>query len=436
VRVRRLLAGALATLAVAAPAGATTPSPGAGASSVPVTSAHSVPPAAPRPTDSANSPDAPDPHPPPGGLGPDGRAVGGAALLSRGSVLPHHAPALPTDLTGQAWMVADLDSGAIVAARDPHGRYQAASIQKILTTVTLLPRLPGDRRVTVSRSAADTEGSHAGLVAGGSYTVDQIFESLLLVSGNDAAEALAQAAGGRTQTVAAMNRTALALGGYDTYVQTPSGLDGWQQLTSAYDMMLFLRAAAQQPRFVAYDRVRTLVLPAQRPAGAKKVGAVRLINQNLDFLDQVPGAVAAKTGFTDAAQHTFAGVIMRNGHRYGVILLRAQRYPQDQYVQAARLVRWAAALPAGTASVGTLETPAPPQRAAAVASSAAPPSPSRSPGAGTGNSRGGAKILVALLLFGGLFALTFRTRRRGGIDDGLHRPQRGPRRGRRPPPPD
>ena len=370
-----------------------------------------VPPAAPSPTDGGNSPAVPDPHPPRGGLDAEGRPVGGAALLSRHLVVPTGAPALPKDVTAKAWVVADLDTGAVVAARDAHGRYQPASIQKILTTVTLLPRLPGAQRVTVSSSAANTEGSHAGLVAGGSYTIDQIFEGLLLVSGNDAAEALAQAAGGRQQTVALMNRTALAMGADDTYVQTPSGLDGWQQLTSAYDMMLFLRAAMSQPRFVAYDRVRSLVLPKQ-----KGVGAVRLVNQNLDFLDGVPGAVAAKTGYTDAAQHTFAGTITARGHRYGVILMRAQRYPQDQYVQAARLVRWAAALPAGTAPVGQLVTPAQPARAAATStapsttSTTSTTAPSRPAPSDNGSHSGAARIVIAILLFGGLYILSRRMR--------------------------
>ncbi len=381
---------------------------------MPTASTLSVPPSAPSPTDSGKSPDAPDPHPPRGGIGPQGQAVGGAELLSRRTILPAGAPGLPKDLTAQAWLVADLDTGAIVAARDPHGRYQAASIQKILTTVTLLPRLPGTRRVTVSPSAADTEGSHAGLVAGGSYTIDQIFQGLLLVSGNDAAEALAQAAVGRAQTVALMNRTAVSLGAYDTYVQTPSGLDGWQQLTSAYDMMLFLRAALAQPRFVAYDRLRTMVLPPQHPAQQGRTGAVRLYNQNLDFFDQIPGAIAAKTGYTDAAQHTFAGAMTSHGHRYGVILLRAQRYPQDQYVQAAGLVRWAAALPAGTDPVGTLERPIAPRRVAAAAPSrqSATPAPSPTPGSSR-DSGGGVKALVAVVVFGGLFALTRRIRNQG-----------------------
>jgi D-alanyl-D-alanine carboxypeptidase (penicillin-binding protein 5/6) len=328
--------------------------PAAVAAPSPVVTTHSVPPPAPTPTDSGRSPAAPDPHPPLGGIGPDGKPVGGPALLRRGLVLPAGAPALPKDLTARSWIVTDLDTGAVIAARDPHGRYQPASIQKLLTTVTLLPLLPGSRRVTVSNGAAHTEGSHAGLVGGGSYTVDQLFQGLLLVSGNDAAEALAEAAGGRARTVALMNAEAMRLGAYDTYVQTPSGLDGWQQLTSAYDMALILRAALAQPRFIGYDRLATATLPVQPING---FGPVHLVNQNELFYRTVKGALVAKTGYTDAAQHTFAGAIRRNGHRYGVILLRAQRWPDDQWQQASKLVDWAARLPAGTLPVGRLAAP-------------------------------------------------------------------------------
>ncbi|HET8582274.1 MAG TPA: serine hydrolase [Jatrophihabitans sp.] len=367
----------LLILTVAAPAAAA-PTPSA---------THSVPPAAPTPTSHGKSPEAPDPHPPRGGIGPYGEPVGGPRLLSRGLVLPPHPPKLPKDITAHAWIVVDLDSGAVVAARDPHGRYQPASIQKLLTTITLLPLLPGDRTVTVSRSAADTEGSHAGLVAGGRYTVDELFEGLLLVSGNDAAEALAQAAGGRARTVALMNAEALRLGAYDTYVQTPSGLDGWQQLTSAYDMAIFLRAALAQPRFVRYDTLTHAILPRQ-----KHTGAVGLWNQNELFLTTVKGALAAKTGYTDAAQHTFAGAIARHGHRSGVILLRAQRYPIDQWQQALRLVDWAAALPAGTPSVGELAPPLKPTEPESAATSSAPASTPIAAARGAAPAHGGSGL--------------------------------------------
>jgi D-alanyl-D-alanine carboxypeptidase (penicillin-binding protein 5/6) len=313
-----------------------------------------LPPAAPRATSGANSPGAPDPHPPAGGIGPVGESVGGARLRSRGLVTPKNAPAVPAAVNGAAWALVDLDSGNVLAARDPHGRYQPASILKILTVDTLLPKLPGNRVVTVSAAAAGTEGSHAGLVAGGRYTVDQLFSGLLLVSGNDTAMALAEAAGGVKQTVAAMNAKALALGAYDTYVETPSGLDGWRQLTSAYDMALFLKSALDSPRFVAYDRQASAVLPAQHIAG-DGFGAVTLANQSQLFLTQVPGGLVAKTGFTDAAQHTYLAAAERGGRRLGVVFLRAQRWPVDQWQQAAALFNWGFALAKGTAAVGHLD---------------------------------------------------------------------------------
>src|SRR5581483_4513708 len=147
---------------------------------------------------------------------------------------------------------------------------------------------------------------------------------------------------------------AIRLGAYDTYIQTPSGLDGWQQLTSAYDMALILRAALGQPRFVAYDRLAHATLPVQKING---YGPVHLANQNELFFTSVKGALAAKTGYTDAAQHTFVGAIRKGGHRYGVVLMRAQRWPDDQWQQATKLVNWAAKLPAGTPPVGRLASP-------------------------------------------------------------------------------
>ncbi|MFL6160715.1 MAG: D-alanyl-D-alanine carboxypeptidase family protein [Jatrophihabitantaceae bacterium] len=319
----------------------------------PIAPPASAVPAAPKPTSTAASPDAPDPHPPAGGHGADGVVPGGSRLASRGTVLPDGAPPLPKQIYARAWLLADLDTGAILAARDPHGRYQPASTLKLLTAITVLPHLPGDQLVTVSAQAAGAEGSAVGLLTGARYTVDELFEALMLISANDAATALAEANGGVASTVAQMNAVAAGLGAYDTYVQTPSGLDGWQQLTSAYDMALVLRQAVRQPRLIGYDRLPT----AGYPPRAGKIGRVdryAFANQNTDFLTTVPGALIAKSGYTDAARHTYVAAARRNGHTLGVVLLRNSRLPVDQYVQAGQLLDWGFALNANVAPVGRL----------------------------------------------------------------------------------
>ena len=304
------------------------------------------------------SPAVPNPDPPLGGLAPNGTPLGGYALRQRGFILPVTAPALPKELTASAWMVTDLDTGAVLAARDPHGRYQPASVLKLLAGLVLLPNLPGTRVITATAEAANAEGSAVGLVAGGRYTVDTLFKSLYLMSGNDAAMALALANGGPARTVAEMNAYARRLGAYDTVVQTPSGLDGWTQLTSAYDLTLILRAAVNSPRLLGYDEARTARLPAQH-VGKRKWGSVPLFNESDDFFATVPGAVLAKTGYTGAAQHTYVCAAVRGGRRIGVVFLRNQRRPLDQYRQAGALLDWAFALPRTTVPVGHLVAAAP-----------------------------------------------------------------------------
>jgi len=109
---------------------------------------------------------------------------------------------------------------------------------------------------------------------------------------------------------------------------------------------------------------------AQNVAG-HKYGTVWLGNQGQQFLTTVPGALVSKIGFTDAAQHTYLCAASRGGRRLGVIFLRAQKYPIDQWQQAAELLDWGYALPRGT-SVGHLQAPAAPAAPFASANAVLP----------------------------------------------------------------
>src|SRR3712207_7059380 len=78
------------------------------------------------------------------------------------------------------------------------------------------------------------------------FRSQQLMQGMMLSSGNDAATALARAAGGVPQTVARMQTEALALGARDTVVRNPSGLDAPGQVTSAYDLALVARAGRSE----------------------------------------------------------------------------------------------------------------------------------------------------------------------------------------------
>ena len=139
----------------------------------------------------------------------------------------------------------------------------------MLTAITVLPRLDPDAVYTAQSADANAEGSRVGIVPDATYTVHQLFQGMFLMSGNDAASALANAAGGQRQTVARMNATAKGLGALDTTARNPSGLDAPGQYTSAYDLALFARAGLARQDFRDYVTTVKTEFPGKMPKKGK-----------------------------------------------------------------------------------------------------------------------------------------------------------------------
>jgi D-alanyl-D-alanine carboxypeptidase (penicillin-binding protein 5/6) len=310
-------------------------------------------PARPTADPSAPTPTTPWSGLPPQGSAPDGSTVGGEDLDTRGIVVADRAPAPPEGLTASAWLVADAGSGEVLAARDPHGRYYPASTLKTLTLLTLVPRLDPALVVPATAEDENVEGSRVGIVQGGEYPVSLLFQALVLQSGNDAANALARTAGGVEVTVEAMNETAQALGAYDTVVGTPSGLDVAGQSSSPYDLALIFRALIEDPVAAAILTTPT----AQMPPVTDRSPGYQIQNQN-PLLTTYPGNLGGKTGFTDAARHTFVTAAQRDGRRLVVSVMDTENVPLRAADQAALLLDWGFAVPAGTEGVGRLVRPA------------------------------------------------------------------------------
>jgi D-alanyl-D-alanine carboxypeptidase (penicillin-binding protein 5/6) len=309
---------------------------------------------APRPTvdPSAPTPTAPVPGGPPRGHAPDGSTVGGNRLDTGGLVVADHTAALPDGLAAAGWLVADAGTGDVLAARDPHGRYYPASTLKTLTLLTLFPLLDPDRVVVGTADDENVEGSRVGLVEGGQYPVSLLFRALILQSGNDAANALARAAGGVEVTVEAMNGEAESIGAFDTVAGTPSGLDVAGQSSSPYDLALIFRALIADPGTATVLATPTADIP---PVEGRSPG-YQIQSQN-PLLTTYPGNLGGKTGFTDAARHTFVTAAEREGRRLVVSVMATENQPLRAADQAALLLDWGFAVPPGTDGVGRLVDP-------------------------------------------------------------------------------
>ena len=243
---------------------------------------------------------------------------------------PSGAVALP-DGPAQAWLLADLDSGRILASRNPYEPHAPASTIKALLAIVVLDQLPLNAVIAARPAAADVECSCAGVKAGRPYTVRQLLDGLMLVSGNDAANVLADGLGGYQVAVAKMNAKAAALGARSTRASSPSGLDGpgMESFTTANDLAMIYRAALRYPAFAAIVAQRSSLFPTDS-------GPKTITNQN-QLLERYPGTLVGKTGYTNLARNTYVAAAQRNGRR----LVVAQLYGTgDLYGQAINLFDW------------------------------------------------------------------------------------------------
>ncbi len=328
--------------------------------------------------------------------------VGGAELGSCGNV----GPAAPATVTAASYVLADLDTGAVLAARAPHARERPASTLKILTSLVVVDRLDPDAVVEGAASDLRVDGSKAGIGPGGRYTVRQLMAGLLLSSGNDAAEALARALGGDAAALTAMTAMARQHGALDTRPATPSGLDGPGMACSAYDLAVLFRAAMTKPLFASTIETRMVAFPGY----GDKPGF--MLGNNDRFVPSYAGAIAAKSGFTDAARHTLVATAQRGNRRLVVALMRGEQRPVPMATQAAALLDMGFALPTTTAPVGTLvdappatASPTPPPNAAPSSAAPGPAAPAWSWWVGDG---------ALLVIIGATAVGLARRRSRGG----------------------
>lgn len=291
------------------------------------------------------------------------KAVGGPRLGTDDVVVGAGAPELPEGLTATSWLVADLDSGQVLAAKNPHGRYAPASTLKMLTAVTLIPVLDRDRTLVPTFDDVAVEGSKVGLVERVGYPVHELFTALMAVSGNDAANALATAAGGQQATAALMNDKARSLQALDTLAVNPHGLDAEGQVSSAYDLALIARAGLADPDFARY--AATL----RSSVGGPGTERIEIYTKN-KLLKSYDGALGIKNGYTSRARASFVGAAERDGRRLVVTLMRADPKVADE---AMALLDWGFTAADSTAAVGRLVEPVPAAGALTPESVAAPP---------------------------------------------------------------
>jgi len=265
--------------------------------------------------------------------------VGASPAAKADSVQPVGSLPIP-DGPAQTWVVADLDSGQVLAGRDQNVAHPPASTIKVLLALVALDELNLDSTVVADVADTGVECNCVGVKPGRTYTARQLLDGLLLVSGNDAANTLAHMLGGTDAAVAKMNAKAAALGASGTHAATPSGLDGpgGSGSSTAHDLAVIFRVAMANPLFAQITGEPSAMFPGDG-------GEHPIFNQD-ELLARYPGAIGGKTGFTDAARKTFVGAAARNGRRLVIAMMfgLVKEGGPTYWDQAGNLFNWGFAL--------------------------------------------------------------------------------------------
>ena len=221
-------------------------------------------------------------------------------------------------ISAQSAVVMDCASGRILFSRNENEKRGMASTTKIMTAITALENADLSKTVTISATASGIEGSSMYLAKGEKLTLEELVYGLMLVSGNDAATAIAEAVSGSVEKFSAlMNDKADEIGAINTSFTNPHGLSDKNHYTTAIDLAKITAYALKNSEFAEIVSTKVKKLP-QSEGGIART----LVNHN-KFLNMYEGCIGVKTGFTKATGRCLVTAVEQNGMKLVCVTLNA-----------------------------------------------------------------------------------------------------------------
>ncbi|MCP8968711.1 D-alanyl-D-alanine carboxypeptidase family protein [Ectobacillus ponti] len=210
----------------------------------------------------------------------------------------------------------EQESGRVLYAKQEHDSELIASITKIMTALLASESGKMKDTVTITNTMVRTEGSSIYLKPGQKVKLEDLVYGLMLRSGNDAAQSIAEYVGGSMEGfVYMMNEKAQEIGMKDTHFSNPSGLDGdGNHYSSAYDMALLTRYAMNNEQFRQITGTKTYRSESWDYPWRNKH---KLVTGMYEY------ATGGKTGFTKKAGRTLVTTASKDGMNLIVVTLQA-----------------------------------------------------------------------------------------------------------------
>ena len=236
------------------------------------------------------------------------RADGTTIEIAADDVLPQ--------VTADAAVVLEADTGKVVYQRNMDKKMFPASTTKIMTLIVALEKGNLDDVVTISKNAANTEGSTLWLEEGEKVKLIDLLYGMMLVSGNDATVAVAEHIAGSVPAFARMmTDKAKEIGAVHTSFVNSSGLPDDRHFTTAHDMALIAAYGYKNPMFA-----KIVSTQEKKMSWTKNADKAPLRNENR-MLWLYDGANGVKTGYTDAAGRCLVSAAKRDGVQLIAVVL-------------------------------------------------------------------------------------------------------------------
>lgn len=260
------------------------------------------------------------------------KKVSGARIFNYSKVNPPKVNKLPIKskdasdprILAKSVYLIDYDTLYVLYENKADEKVPIASTTKIATALVVLENYKDklDDVVTITPKMIAVEGSDIQLRTGEKITVNNLLNGLLIMSGNDAANALAEYFSGKEGFVNEMNAKVREIGALNTEYQDPAGLDD-KGYSTAEDLALISVYSLKNKKFA--DIVSTSEITISSSDG-RIVHELKNSNRMLREEEQYyyPNASGVKTGFTNEAGHVLVSCAEKDGHKILAVVLNTQ----------------------------------------------------------------------------------------------------------------
>jgi D-alanyl-D-alanine carboxypeptidase len=216
----------------------------------------------------------------------------------------------------------DLKNGETVYGKNIHKRLYPASTTKILTAIIAIESGKMDRSFTVGANPPLVEPSKIYVKKDEKINLRELVYGLMLESANDAALAIAEGIGGSQEGFAKiMNEKVKKLGCKESNFVNPSGLPHTKHYTTAYDLAIITKYAMGNSEFKKIIGAKYYTMHKTNKSEVRNLtNHNKMLSSNSEYYYK--GCIGGKTGYTNAASHTYVSIATRDKKTLIAVVLK------------------------------------------------------------------------------------------------------------------